>query len=163
MTDQDRIDCRDKTGQGFQAGVCRLDESVVLIEWYDRYQPLAESQGLPPREDLARRRWVQEMIDRGQNLVAWIEGRPVAHACLLPDPDRGDAEFVIFVDVAYRNRGLGTELTRLAVDRARAEGLKRVFLTVEPYNFRAIHLYRKIGFEFWESAGGDRVMVLELE
>ncbi len=163
MADQDRIDCQDKTGQDFQVGVCRLDENAVLIEWYDRYRPLAESQGLPPRKDIVRRQWVQELFDRGHNLVAWIEDRPVAHACLLPDPDRTDAEFVIFVDVAFRNRGLGTELARRAVDRARDLGLNRIVLTVEPYNLRAINLYRKVGFEFKGHHGGERVMVLELE
>jgi RimJ/RimL family protein N-acetyltransferase len=163
MVRRDRITCQDKTGQGFQAGVCRLDESSVLMQWYEGYRPLAESQGLPPREDLARRQWVQTLMDRGQNLVAWIEDRPVAHACLLPDPDRGDAEFVIFVDLAYRNRGLGTELARLAVDRARAMGLKRIVLTVEPYNFRAIHLYQKVGFEIKGHCGGERIMVLDLQ
>ncbi len=41
-------------------------------------------------------------------------------------------------------------------------GLKSIWLTVEALNFRAIKLYKKMGFEFADSGERERTMILEL-
>ena len=67
---------------------------------------------------------------------------------VLPDFDKGDAEYLIFVDQHNRGVGLGTELTRAAIKKAEDLGLEKVWLTVDAYNFRATKLYKKCGFSF---------------
>ena len=47
----------------------------------------------------------------------------------------------------FRERGLGAELLREALEGARARGLARVSLEVYDSNPRAISLYQRFGFE----------------
>jgi RimJ/RimL family protein N-acetyltransferase len=89
----------------------------------------------------------------------WIENKIVGHSALICDLDKNDGEYIIFV-AAFRNRGLGSELTAMAVQKARHMGLKTLGLTVESYNFRAIRVYRKVGFKFREEDELERTMTL---
>ena len=57
------------------------------------------------------------------------------------------AEFGITIPDNYQNKGLGTILTQYMVDIASSLGLKKVDLMVVAHNSRAIHVYKKIGFE----------------
>jgi ribosomal protein S18 acetylase RimI-like enzyme len=86
----------------------------------------------------------------------------VGHAALVPEIGRVDAEYIIFVDQPYRNRGLGSSLTVFAVDYARQKGLESIWLRVESYNFRAIKVYRKAGFRFLDEGERERTMTLNL-
>ena len=52
----------------------------------------------------------------------------------------------VVVDVAYRRRGVGTALTRAALERARAAGARTVDLTSRPLREAANQLYRQMGF-----------------
>ncbi len=45
----------------------------------------------------------------------------------------------------YRNRGIGTQLMRRMLERLRADGYKRVSLSVQKANY-ALQMYRKLGF-----------------
>ena len=47
---------------------------------------------------------------------------------------------------AYRGRGIGERLIRMAIDAARAAAFERIELTVYGRNVRAAALYRKVGF-----------------
>ncbi len=48
---------------------------------------------------------------------------------------------------AYNGRGLGEKMLREVLDLAKQHGVKRVELSVGTANERAIHLYKKVGFE----------------
>jgi len=161
-SDPARTKFLDKTGCSFELGSCGPTDSPRLTEMYDFFVPPEESQRLPPKEDKARRTWVYELLELGQNFAVWNEAQIIGHAALLTDPARKDAEFVIFISLPYRSRGLGTELTRAAVERARSLALEVIWLTVESYNFRAINLYKKFGFEFCGDSGWERMMMLRL-
>jgi RimJ/RimL family protein N-acetyltransferase len=106
--------------------------------------------------------WVDKLIGLGRNFIVWQHGDVVGHAAVIPDFDRGDGEFIIFVSEPNRNRGLGTALTALAIDVSRAAGLKRLWLTVESFNFRAIRLYRKAGFVFVNQSEREMTMLRTL-
>lgn len=152
----------DKTGVPFDVGLCDDEHCQALLEMYYNFHPKAESQGLPPAHEEDRRRWVVDLLKVGRNIVAWSEGQIVGHCALIPDMDRRDAEYIIFVNQNFRNRGLGTVLTTVAIRTAREMELERIWLTVESYNFRAILLYRKVGFVFRDSGERERTMVLVL-
>jgi len=54
---------------------------------------------------------------------------------------------VVGVLQAYSGQGIGTRLFREVEKWAREQGLHRLELTVMTHNERAIHLYKKMGFE----------------
>jgi len=151
---------KDKTGCTFESSACRAEDARCVLEMYDLFVPKKASQGLPPENAQTRHEWVKNLLERGENFLVWQGGEVVGHAALVPDFISKDAEFLIFVRQPYRGRGLGSVLTKAAVDRAKDLGLELVWLTVESYNFWAIGLYKKYGFIFCEDQGWDRMMLL---
>ena len=53
----------------------------------------------------------------------------------------------VVVDVAYRDRGIGAELVRHAIDEARRLGVEQLMLTSNPMREAANRLYQRMGFE----------------
>jgi RimJ/RimL family protein N-acetyltransferase len=159
---EDRVKCTDKRGCPFEVGVCDEEDAHALIAMYDAFYPLGESQGLPPAEERLRHQWIERLIATADNFVVWQGEQIVGHSALIADLGRGDCEYIIFVSQDFRNRGLGKALTILALDHARAMGIRRVWLTVESYNFRAIKLYRGTGFVFVDQGERERTMIMDL-
>lgn len=54
---------------------------------------------------------------------------------------------ILAVDEDYRQRGIGSELVRLFLERFRRSGVRRVKLEVRVSNVPAIRLYERLGFE----------------
>jgi len=134
-----------------------------LIEMYLAYQPRNSFQGLPPIKDDVCKRWVQSMINTGINLVALSFGEGVVgHAALFPI-DNNVCEFLVVVSPPLQNTGIGTELTRCAIQLACEIGFETIRLSVEARNVRARRVYRKCGFEYVSrSASGELDMALDL-
>ncbi|MCC6171175.1 MAG: ribosomal protein S18-alanine N-acetyltransferase [Gammaproteobacteria bacterium] len=60
----------------------------------------------------------------------------------------GEAHILnVCVRPEYRCRGIGRQLLRYLLDRARALGMAEAFLEVRPSNTTAIRLYQTLGFE----------------
>ncbi|RJX36187.1 MAG: GNAT family N-acetyltransferase [Desulfarculus sp.] len=163
MAQPPRVSCQDKTGQAFAAAACGPELCQALWEMYDRFEPKGWAQGLPPHDPHTRHAWVEAVLAKGHNFVLYREEEVIGHAALLPDTRRRDAELIVFLLPAFQNRGLGSALTQLAMDKAAELGLCKLFLEVAARNTPAIRLYRKFRFEFcdqdWES---ERVMVCTL-
>lgn len=162
MSPDNRIQFVDKKGVTFEAEECGQEHYDALKQMYDEFYPKGESQGLPPPGEHDRHRWIERLLRLARNFVIWSGDKVVGHSALIPDPEERDGEYIIFVSRPCRQRGLGTALTRMAVERARSMGLVRIWLTVESYNFRAIKLYRKTGFVFTDQGERERTMVLIL-
>jgi ribosomal protein S18 acetylase RimI-like enzyme len=152
----------DKSGEGFLIGAGGPDQLPALLAMYADFSPRPASQGLPPEDPETCARWVKGIMEMGENLLGWREERVIGHAALVPDPRGDSAEFVIFVHQACRGLGIGTELTRATLERARQRGLKSVWLTVAMSNFIAIRLYRRLCFEYCEMDDCERTMVIHL-
>lgn len=121
--------------------VCRLTGSVhssdeltspgwsveQLVEIYDRWAAADD-------------RIVWALVERSSGAV-------VGEALLMDhDPGNRSCGFRIWISGA-RDRGVGTEATRLAVDHAfTTSGLHRVQLEVYAFNPRARRVYEKVGF-----------------
>jgi ribosomal protein S18 acetylase RimI-like enzyme len=153
------ITVRDKRDDPLEIRGCSESDSLSLLKMYESFTPKPASQGLPPPDPEACRRWVQKLLKDGENFLAWREGRVIGHASIMPDDQKKDGEFLIFVDQAYRNRGVGKALTNVALGEAGELGLTSIWLTVETYNFRAIHLYRKCGFQTCGQDDHERKMI----
>jgi len=158
-----RIILVDKAGVPFQLGSCNQDDARCLRDMYDLFTPKKMSQGLPPEESEARRQWIDFLIQRAENFLAWRDDAVIGHSALLADSSRNDAEFLIFILNSHRGRGVGTELTRIALHRASQLKLGTVWLAVEGHNMRAIGLYKKFGFAFSPGNGWERSMVFRLQ
>lgn len=152
----------DKQGDRFDLSPYANEYREALETMYDNFTPKAVTQGLPPANAQARLEWIEHLIGRGENFLAWLGANVVGHCALIPETGRAQGEYLIFVDQPYRNRGLGTELTRLAIQRAVELRMEAVWLTVEALNFKAVKLYRKIGFVFCDSGERERTMMLLL-
>jgi len=143
-------------------GICCSDDFPFLLEMYNNFCPKPASQGLPPEDPETCQNWVKNLFEIGQNFLAWRGERIIGHISLVPDRQGKSAEFVIFVDQNHRNLGIGTELTRFALKRSSQLGYDSIWLTVNITNFIAVKLYKKLGFEYCDQEGSERVMKIKL-
>lgn len=104
------------------------DEDKLLVDWY------STRNDQPDRLDLA-------VVDKAA-------GECVGEAVLNQwDPGNESCNFRILVDPKGRDRGLGTEATRLIVGYGFEHlGLHRISLEVYAFNPRARRAYEKVGF-----------------
>jgi len=154
----------DKFDVPFLAGECGREHRPELVHMYDLFSPKVIAQGLPPAKAAERDRWIDGLLASSWNFLAWRDEQVVGHSAVLPNLDKKDAEYIVFVMPKHQNRGIGTMLTSLALGTARDRGIRTVWLTVEPINFCAISLYKKVGFQFSDEDEGEaeRFMVLQL-
>ena len=152
----------DKTGAAFEIGRCSTSDVSCLMRMYHDFYPKPASQGLPPADFETCQKWAEELIQIGENLLAWHGQEVIGHAALTPDIKGSSGEFVIFVHQNYRNRGIGTELAMASLERARELGFKSVWLTVAITNSIALRLYVKLGFQSCAMDECERTMRITL-
>ncbi|WP_144922913.1 GNAT family N-acetyltransferase [Halorubrum salsamenti] len=133
----------------------------ALVEMYDDFDPSDRAQGIPPGGEERIREWLDAILDDDcRNVIAWCGDEVAGHATLVPD---GDAyELAIFVHQEYQRAGIGTHLIRGLLGHGQAEGVQKVWLTVERWNRAAVSLYKKIGFETSNAESFELEMGLRL-
>lgn len=96
----------------------------------------------------------------GQFLVGYLDGRPAASGgwrLITEDRarfERPTAEVKrLYVDPAFRRRGLATELLFALEDEAAAHGVERLVLETGPRQPEAIALYRALGYTDTDGRG----------
>ena len=158
-----RITRTDKSGNPFDLSLSGDGDLPSLMDMYQVFSPKPASQGLPPEDFEACRTWVKGLLQIAENLVAWRGEKIIGHSALIPDPKGRSGEFVIFVHQDHRNLGVGTELTKYTLERAMELGLGSIWLTVNRMNFKAMKLYRKIGFEYSDTDSYESIMAIRLK
>jgi len=136
---------RDKHGQPFTIRPADHRDRPALEAMYDAFEPKRAAQGLPPADAHGLRRWLDRVLASGQHCVVEADGRILGHGMLMRVDDE-TVELANFLHQSIRDRGIGTEVNRHALDCAAAVGARRVWLTVEPSNRSAIRSYEKVGF-----------------
>ena len=152
----------DKSGSPFGIKMGYPEDFPFVLEMYRNFSPKPASQGLPPEDPETCHNWVKELFEIGKNVLAWRGDSVIGHAALVPDMKGKSCEFVIFVDQNVRSLGIGTELTRFALEKSRQLGFDSVWLTVNVSNFIAIKLYTKCGFEYCDRDSYERTMRFRL-
>ena len=154
----------DKRRRPFEVRNYSPGDYPCLEEMYDTFEPKGKYQGMPPYQRTARSRWLQMLIRNGNNILAWQDLKVIGHVVVLPDFSRRDAEYLIFVLHFNRGLGIGSELSRKAIQRVGDLNIKTIWLTVDVFNFRATRLYKKFGFQFCEACDyeSERMMILHL-
>ncbi|MFC4541267.1 GNAT family N-acetyltransferase [Halosolutus amylolyticus] len=134
----------------------------ALASMYVDYPEPHRSMGVPPvgRERIAS--WLERLVERGFNVVAVHDGSVVGHAAYSPCSSV-EPQFVVFVDPAYHDRGIGTELCRHVIAYAADAGHEALVLDVDATNERAVHVYRRMGFETIDRSGNDLRMRLPFD
>ena len=81
------------------------------------------------------------------HVVAHPDGLLLGYSFAVPTTD-GSVGWLLGLGVRaeYRRRGFGLRLTEVSMDGLRSRGTGQVRLTVDPGNFGAFELYRKLGF-----------------
>jgi len=121
------------------------DSPDPLVAMYADFDDDSRSQGVPPRSESEIRKWIENLLADGHNVVVWHDGEAVGHAVLVPVGD--ESELAIFVHPAYQSAGIGTELIRTLFGHGQATDLDHVWLAVAHTNRVAMKLYDKVGFE----------------
>jgi GNAT superfamily N-acetyltransferase len=152
----------DKTGKIFQIEVGGPKDFPFILEMYRFFSPRPASQGLPPKDQETCHNWLKDLVEAGQNFLAWRGDKVIGHAALICDPNGKSGEFVVFVDQNHRNVGIGTALIHLALETSRELGLDSVWLAVDMKNFIARKLYKKVGFEYFDMDRCESVMSIRL-
>jgi ribosomal protein S18 acetylase RimI-like enzyme len=122
------------------------EASIELVEAFAVLIPQLSSSSPPPTRDQ-----LTEMIESSVSdvLVARVDGEILGALTLvvfrIPTGLRAWIEDVV-VDDRARGKGVGEQLNRFALERARAKGAKTVELTSRPSREAANRLYRRIGF-----------------
>ncbi len=98
--------------------------------------------------------------------VAELDGRVVGSVIVTPHADGTGLLTKCFVDAAFRGRGVGRPLLGVAVDAARAAGLRRLELDTRSFFHEAVHLYVSTGWRpipgALEPGGCDLFYALDL-
>ncbi len=123
-----------------------LRQRDLLIEMYDRFDPLGAALGLPPPAEEARRKWIEASLGHIVNVGAILPaGEAVGH-CFLAIDKPGSAEMAIFVHQGFRRRGIGKALVQSALGWGEAVGIRRVWTLTSPDNRAALRLQESCGF-----------------
>lgn len=145
MLTQPRQIMTDKTGASYVARDYEPRDRAQLEAMYADFEPKRGAQGLPPEGDARIGHWLNRVLSKGLHLVVEVEDRLLGHVMLIPQED-GSFELANFLHQSIRNRGIGTQMNRLALELAREAGIRRVWLSVEPGNRAAVRSYEKAGF-----------------
>ncbi len=141
------------------------DDRGALEAFYNDFHPKRAAQGMPPGGRPTGGALAQHHPAAWKQLIAERGCMPIGHSMLMPMRDARVVEYAIYVHQDFRGRGVGTEMNRVAVEVARAGGLARVWLSVEPGNRAAVRSYEKAGFRFRPGTilSLEAEMVIDLE
>ena len=148
-------------GRGLVVRPFGSDDFEALVRMYKTFEPKRVAQGIPPPDVPRIAHWIDGLAQKSEALLAWNDRAVVAHTILCPMP-AGAVEFTIFVHQDYREEGLGTVLSRHTLAWATQMGFDHAYLTTETSNFRALRLFRKLGFKTTSSYGDEVEMKLDL-
>lgn len=116
------------------------NESVMHYWFEEPYEAFVELCDLYDKHihDQSERRFVAEYGNQSVGLVELVEINHIHRR----------AEFQIIIDPAHQGKGYATIATRLAMDYAfTVLNLYKLSLIVDCENFRAIQVYKKVGFK----------------
>ena len=152
---------RTRKGRALLVREYSVEDFEALVEMYKSFEPKRVAQGLPPPDVPRIAHWLDHLQTNSHALLAFDGKKIVAHSVLC-SIRKEQVEFTIFVLQDYREDGLGTLLSKLTLGWAFDMGLSKVFLTTELWNYRAVGLFRKLGFSTKSSFGDECEMKLDL-
>jgi len=130
-------------GRGDVAAICAIHNQGIA----DRIATLDTT----PRTVADTDTWLAERGPRHPVLVADVNGAIVGWASLNRFNARAAydqvADFSVYVERAWRGKGVGRALLEQLIERARAIGFHKMVLAAMAFNTAGIALYTRAGFE----------------
>lgn len=140
-----------------------VDDYDALVEMYGDFDPADRAQGIPPIKESAIEDWLDTLLSENSiNVMAVDADAVVGHAILVPDNEEA-YELAVFVLNDYQGAGIGTQLLEALLGHGEANGVDKVWLTVERWNEPAIALYKKLGFETSDAESFELEMAIRLK
>ena len=152
---------RTRKGRKLEARAYAGEDFAALVEMYASFEPKRVAQGLPPPDVPRITGWLEQLQKKSYQLLAFDGTKIVAHTILCPIR-LPEIEFTIFVHQGYREETLGTAMSKLTLAWSLEMGFSKVLLTTEFSNYRAIGLFRKLGFHTSSSYGDECEMLIDL-
>jgi mycothiol synthase len=119
----------------------------ILWQSYDQTEDCPEVNGVRTLQEIVAGHQAQGKYDPAHWWLAFQAGRAVAVLLVAEIPEEGwDLSYLGVIPEA-RRRGVGREITRKALQEARAAGAGQLTLAVDTRNLAAWNLYRELGFE----------------
>lgn len=121
-----------------------------IFEAFNRLIPQLSTSSKPPTREALEKIAASEattlFIARDMEMGGKILGTLALVTFRIPTGVRSWIEDVV-VDTEARGKGIGEQITRAALDKARALGAKTVDLTSRPHREAANRLYQRVGFQ----------------
>ncbi len=118
-----------------------------LVDMYESFTPENRCLGLPPSTRIGIEMWVDYLAEDGFSVVAEIGEKIVGHCSIVPSEDGKVVDLSIFVHQDYQDRGIGQRMLKKMIEYCKSAGFEGITLITERTNKRAIHVYKKLGFE----------------
>jgi len=119
----------------------------ALLGMYRRFEPLGVAAGLPPRNEQARREWIERSLEHEINFGAFSPNGELAGHCFLAADGPGSAEMAVFVHQDFRNQGMGRQLINAAIQEACRKHIQRIWTMTSADNLAALAVLKRCGFQ----------------
>jgi RimJ/RimL family protein N-acetyltransferase len=151
----------DKQYRRFRVMVCNENCKVELAQFYERFEPKGEFQGIPPVPDEARVVWLERILAEWQNFLVEDKEKEIiiGHVAVDCKHNPISPELIIFIDQTYRCQGIGTLVLNKLKDVLGELKCGEVWITVKDNNRPAIRCFLKVGFEFAGPIEMEREMI----
>lgn len=154
MTEKEDRPVLNVEGEKVALGPLRRDPIPAYTRWVNDLRAFGNLGGFLPTTTEGEKQWYESVATSDFSVTFTVyalpELRPVGTTSLFKlDHRNRAAEFGILIgEPGHRNRGLGTETTRLVLDYAfTVIGLHNVMLRVFGHNRAGIRAYEKAGFK----------------
>lgn len=115
-----------------------------LVDMYGKFDSDNRCLGLPPVSEGALKTWLDYIGTKGASILAEHNGEVVGHLSVVPCGNEV-AEVTIFIIKNYQNAGIGRKMVS-TLDYCKTVNCKKIILTTEKCNNRALNLFKKMGF-----------------
>lgn len=116
-----------------------------LVKIYGKFDPEDRCLGLPPVKEEALEAWLDYIDKEGLSILAEQNGEVEGHLSVVPCGNE-IAEVSIFITKNYQNAGIGRKMVSTILDYCKKANYKKIILTTDKCNNRALHLFQKVGF-----------------
>jgi len=153
-------DYLDKNNRHFTIKQFEKYYTEAVLQMYDQFEPKESAQGLPPKDPVRRKQLILDILKESISIIAFHDNTVFGHSALM-DIEKGVfAELLIVIHQDWQGVGLGKEMISFLLDIARIKSYRKIWLTVETANIKAIHVYKKFGFNFIDNLTSEREMEL---
>lgn len=117
-----------------------------LTKMYEKFDPGDRCLGVPPAKRETLKDWLDYIDKEGVSILAEHSDDVVGHLSIVPCGNE-IAEVSIFIIKNYQDAGIGRKMVSTILDYCRKSNCKKIILTTDKCNNRALHLFKKVGFE----------------